>query len=240
MLQFLLWSKLTNKFYFIKNIFWACQGKCYQLQNTETGQNWTITFSCHSHNATLFCLQFQRYLFFIFTFLLTFYMKTWSLLSFLQTIEAVGWPAQEINRSLFWQCKFYCWRCAKFALLHFRVRRLSVCSCEILSCISNRYTVWKESGFCAESQPLRLKLLLVCVFKNKCAYHIKNSEQSVTISSAATTVTYYRYFTQEDMLLICANFWLQWIQWIPCLLFWSTRAFFCDTVAVSVFIWDGD
>lgn len=67
--------------------------------------------------------------------------------------------------------------------MHFHVRRLSVCSHEILSSTSNRYTVWNESGLCVESQPLRLELLLVCVFKNKCAYHIKNSEQTVTISS---------------------------------------------------------
>lgn len=152
-------------------------------------------------------------------------MKTWSLLSFLQTIEVVGWPAKEINRILFWQCKFYYWCCAKFTLLHFHVRRLSVCSCEMLSCISNGYTVWNESVLRAESQSVRLELLLVCVYKNKCAYHIKNSEQNLTISSAATTVNYYWYFTQEDMLLICANFWLQWIQWILCFA-WSTRTFF--------------
>lgn len=117
--------------------------------------------------------------------------------------------------------KFYYWCCAKFALLHFHVRRLSVCSHEIVSCISNRYTVWNESGLCAESQPPRLELLLVCVFKNKCAYHTKNSEQTVTISSASTIVKYYRYLTHENMLLIGANF---WVQWILCFV-WSTRPF---------------
>lgn len=167
-------------------------------------------------------------------------MKTCSLLSFLQTIEAVVWPTKEINRSWFRQWKFYYWCCAKFALLLFHVRRLSMCSHETLCCISNRYTVWNESGLCVESQTLRLELLLVCVLKNKCAYHIKNSEPTVTISSAATIVKYYIYFTQKNMLLICASCWLQWIQWILCLFCPEHKTIFCITVAVSVFIWDVD
>lgn len=118
--------------------------------------------------------------------------------------------------------------------MHFRVRRLSVCSCAILSYISNSYAVWNECGLCAESHPLRLELLWVCVFKNKCAYHIKNSEQSVTISSAATIVNYYRYFTQEDMLLIFANFWLQWIPWILFVLFRTQAHFLWQSSCVCV------
>lgn len=56
----------------------------------------------------------------------------------------------------------------------------------------------------------------LCLQEQRCIY-IKNSEQTVAISSAATIAKYYRYFTQEEMLLICANFWLKWIQWILCL-----------------------
>lgn len=78
-------------------------------------------------------------------------------------------------------------------------------SLEVLSCISNTYAEWYESGLCLESQPLRLNLLLCFMLENKCAYYIKNSEQIVTISSAATVVRFYSCFTQEDMLLLCAN-----------------------------------
>lgn len=162
-------------------------------------------------------------------------MKNCSLWSFLRTIEAVGWQTKEmINRSLFGLWNFYYCCCAKFALLHFNVRRLSMRSHEILSCISNTYAEWYESWLCLESQPLRLVLLLGFMFENKCAHHMKNSEQTVTISSAATMVKYYRYFTQEDMLLLCANCWLQWILRLFCL---ERNTIFGVKVAVRVFTW---
>lgn len=114
------------------------------------------------------------------------------------------------------------------------VRRLSTCSHEILSCISNTYVECYESWLHLESQPLGLDLLLGFMFENECAYHMKNSEETITISSAATIVKYYRYLTQEDMLLLCANCWLQRILHLFCLE-WNTM--FSVKVAVCVFTW---
>lgn len=105
---------------------------------------------------------------------------------------------------------------------------------EILSCISNTYAEWYESWLCLESQPLRLDWLSGFTFENKCAYHMKNSEQTVTISSAATIVKYYRYFTQEDMPLLCANCWLQGILHLFCS---ERNTIFGVKVAVCLFTW---
>lgn len=105
---------------------------------------------------------------------------------------------------------------------------------EILSCISNACAEQYESWLFLEIQALRLDLLLGLLFENKCAYHMKNSEQTVTISSAATIVKYYRYFTQEDMLLLCANCWLQWVLHLFCL---DRNTIFGVKGAVYAFTW---
>lgn len=162
-------------------------------------------------------------------------MKTCSSWSFLQRTEAVDWQTKEINRSLFGLWNFCCYSCAKFALLHFDVRRLSRHSHELLSCISNTYAEWCES-LCLDSQPLRLDLLLGFMVESKYVCHMKNSEQTVTISSAATTVKYHRYLTQEDVLLLHANCWLRWIL---CLFCSEQNTIFVvkEAVRVCLFTW---
>ena len=105
---------------------------------------------------------------------------------------------------------------------------------EMLSRISAACAEWYGSWLRLESQPLRRDLLSGFMFENKCAHHMKNSEKAVTISSTATTVKYYRYFTLEDRLLLCANCWLQWILHLFCL---EPNTSSGVKVALCVFTW---